>query len=217
MNPLPLSESEKRLREQVLAAASQEDSPLRTATLRGRLLALALMLVTSATFFALMGGVVVAERSWEYLLATVVLGVGGILAGVSAFLRRGTAYQGVLGAVILGFGVIGAIVFEPLHSQPTAMSHHVGCAVMGLLFSVPVVVYGLWVRRRSAPVAPHWTSIGVGLLGSALGAAAGILHCEVAHAPHVVGAHLVTAAATIVVAAYLGTRFVKPERGRLTQ
>jgi hypothetical protein len=202
------------LRARVLAAASAEPVPTRSAGLARRVAVVAVGMALSVLVLVYIGGPKPDGRPMGYYLVmaalctVVVLAAtwGGVARGRS-MLGRPTSMRVVVSALtpaaLVVTALAAALLWPATIAEPSTIRDHVFCMELGLLMAIgPLVAFAV-ARRGSDPVAPRLTGAAIGAAAGAWGGLFIELRCGHASIAHVVLGHVVPVAVMTLLGALI--------------
>jgi hypothetical protein len=186
----------------VLAAATAEPVPSRSAGLARRTAIIAVGMALSALVLVYIGGPRLDRRPVGYFVLIAALWLGIVFAATWAGVARGRSMLGrptsvrvivaaLTPAALVVTAVAAGLLWPSTIGEPSTMGNHVVCIELGSLMAIgPLVAFAL-VRRGSDPVAPRLTGAALGAVAGAWGGLFIELRCGHASIEHVVVGHVV--------------------------
>jgi len=190
------------LRARVLAAASAEPMPTRSAGLARRAAVVAVGMVLSLLVLAYIGGPQPDGRPVAYFLTIAALWTGVVLVASWTGLGRGKSMLGrstsvrvivatLTPAALVVATLLAGLCWPATISEPSTVHDHLLCIELGSLMAIGPLVAFAFVRRDSDPVAPRLTGAAVGAVAGAWGGLFIELRCGHCSVEHVVLGHIV--------------------------
>jgi hypothetical protein len=197
------------LRDRVLAAARAEPASTRAIGARRRARLVALAFAFTVVLSVAIGRPGLRARPFAYVawlaVAWLVVGAVATWAGVSrggSMLGRGRLWRTAVAALtplaLLGSALVCGAVWPETLVDRSAIDNHLLCFAGTTAFAMGPLVAFFRIRAASDPVSP-------GLMGAALGAAAGVwgalaieLHCRFASPFHVAVGHVLPVAVLVL-------------------
>ena len=190
------------LRARVLAAASAEPMPTRSAGLVRRAAVVAVGMVLSLLVLAYIGGPQPDGRPIAYFLTIAALWTGVVLVASWAGVGRGKSMLGrpasmrwivaaLTPAALVVATLLAGLCWPATISEPSTIHDHLLCIELGSLMAIGPLVAFAFVRRDSDPVAPRLTGAAVGAVAGAWGGLFIELRCGHCSVEHVVLGHVV--------------------------
>ena len=200
------------LRARVLAAASADPMPTRSAGLARRAAVVAVGMVLSVLVLAYIGGPQPDGRPVAYFLTIAALWTGVVLVASWAGIGRGRSMLGrapsvrvivaaLTPAALVVVTLLAGLCWPATITEPSTIHDHLLCIELGSLMAIGPLVAFAFVRRDSDPVAPRLTGAAVGAVAGAWGGLFIELRCGHCSVEHVVLGHVVP----VVVFALAGT------------
>jgi hypothetical protein len=205
------------LRTRVLAAASAEPVPRRSAGTRRSVLTIVAGFLLPLAMSTIAGGPRTGGRPFGYVAALAVawLGIGllATMAGVSrgrSMLGRPSSLRLAVVALtpvaLFATSLLVTALWPQTFSDRAEMRDHVRCLILTPVCALGPLVAFMVVRRRSDPVFPRLTGAAIGAAAGAWGSFAIELHCRYTSPGHVVATHVLPVALLTLVGVMIGDR-----------
>jgi len=190
------------LRARVLAAASADPMPTRSAGLARRAAVVAVGMVLSVLVLAYIGGPQPDGRPVAYFLTIAALWTGVVLVASWAGIGRGRSMLGrapsvrvivaaLTPAALVVVTLLAGLCWPATITEPSTIHDHLLCIELGSLMAIGPLVAFAFVRRDSDPVAPRLTGAALGAVAGAWGGLFIELRCGHCSVEHVVLGHVV--------------------------
>jgi len=190
------------LRARVLAAASADPMPTRSAGLARRAAVVAVGMVLSVLVLAYIGGPQPDGRPVAYFLTIAALWTGVVLVASWAGIGRGRSMLGrapsvrvivaaLTPAALVVVTLLAGLCWPATITEPSTIHDHLLCIELGSLMAIGPLVAFAFARRDSDPVAPRLTGAALGAVAGAWGGLFIELRCGHCSVEHVVLGHVV--------------------------
>ncbi len=198
------------LRARVLDEARAHPSPTRSALVKQRAVAAMIGLVWICGFASF--GRVRPDAAGVVVLAVWIAGAL-VASGYALFTPKSSLGRPRLALALLG-PLVGAVVLSAAYVAAPILgghsdAHHTGaglCWLLSMGIAVVPLALGLWVERRSDPIAPGASGAAIGAIAGAWGGVAMSFVCGRSEPAHVLAGHVLSLLAVVVLASVVGKR-----------